>query len=291
MGVVDLYNSPSFVLQFMVLVGYFSLGSSVAYIFTSVDTSAPSCFVDTALQGTIDNWTQIQGAGVTQTHLHFDFGSTKPYWTDKSINAVNNLKIGTNTSYVCQPTPFSGTGWANSQYWTSTGWTSSATTPLYNLYYESSSRPYDANFQPPHETDAYIPPQKMISTITFTGRSGFDDTGLLMTEDFTMCDITNVSWTTRLASTPARPYFWGLVGPQGLNVGSQFSAYHAAAELSSYSNPVTPIQVQSSPTAPLFMQYTSDGASTTSQLAQSTYLSNNSFLDFAGLAALEVPCG
>lgn len=292
MGVADQYAAPSFT-QFMVAVGYFSLGSSVAYIFTSRDTLAPACNIDTGLQGTIDNWTRIQAAGATRVHLHYDAGSAQPYWTDKSLNAVNNLVIGTNQAYVCQQTPFTGTSWANSQYWTSSGWTSRTSTPLYNLYYESSSRPYDANFQPPHETNAYIPPQKMINTITFNGRSGFDDSGLKMTEDFTMCDITNVSWTTRLASTPAKPYYWGLVGPRGLTM-TQINTYHAAAELSSYAVPTSavpvPLQVQSQPTSPLFMQYSSTG-STTSVLATASALSNCNFLEFAGLAALEVPCG
>lgn len=162
--------------------------------------------------------------------------------------------------------------------WTSGGWSDSSATPLYCLYYES------------HDG---------ASQLNFIGRQGMaaDESHSFSSSDYYLADISNVSWTTRLAnSLPSATYpvncvhWWGLVAPsesQAAILGSKYiSAHHADCSLRTSFGSSWPTQTM--PSAAKFMGST--GLPELLSSSQATNLSSCVFLDSAYVPALEVPC-
>lgn len=157
--------------------------------------------------------------------------------------------------------------------WTSTGWVDPAgdSPPLYSFVYEGCNMEFGSPSV----------------SLTFNGRQGFNESGLLMNDGFAMCDITNVTWTTKLAASIS-PYYWGLGLPSAVSLATSITGvYHAAAEL------VVSDTLQNTLPLSFFMT----GATTGTIITQSPSLTNgplgprNSFLATAPLLpALEVPC-
>ena len=135
--------------------------------------------------------------------------------------------------------------------------------PLYNLYCEN------------HSDDA-----SSINSITFSGRQGIDINGNIARSayNYVMCDITNVSWTTRLRmkpgplspllstygfhdlTLPTSTHYWGLVSVKSddaanssiLDNAKAIAGYQASSELTVPNTASTSV-IQTVPSAANFM--------------------------------------
>lgn len=194
----------------------------------------------------------------------------------------------TNYQYNSNPaTYWTGTSWAwknnsgayttsSAAGWTSTGWDADDSSPLYSLLWEASEPILFLSASPP-------------VTLDLIGRQGFTSLGL--TNSPAMCDITNVTWTTKLASTlSGAQYLWGIVSKNALS-SATFSTYQAGAELTSLttSGGLVLTVSQNAPVAADFMapNFVSAVTKTTKNPFGSGPL--NAFA-YAAAPALEVPC-
>ena len=181
-------------------------------------------------------------------------------------------------SFANSPLPCS----ANS--WTTSGWTDAQNSPIYSLYWENTSGS---------------------SEVFFSGRKGLNaDNSFAMaqhgegTDGYTLCDISNVSWTTRLAASfdsatyanTKCAHWWGFVSASpSLESISTFTAYHADSSLITF-NASTKMQTQSAVPGPALFMSSLGTAQTLSSNSTSQNLSACTFLDAAWIPAIEVPC-
>lgn len=221
--------------------------------------------------------------GPLQTWCNFGtFGSN-------NLNFVGNLydlllegeisnSISRSVTFANSPLPCS----ANS--WTTSGWTDAQNSPIYSLYWENTSGSNE---------------------IVFNGRQGLNDNNTFAMAQhgegsggYTLCDISNVSWTTRLAASldsatyanTKCAHWWGFVSAsQSLASISTFTAYHADSSLITF-NASTKMQTQSSEPGPALFMSSLGTAQPLSSNSTSQNLSACTFLDAAWIPAIEVPC-
>ncbi len=191
-------------------------------------------------------------------------------------------------------TQFNGHSKAECEGWTPSGWaaptysdvagtiaTNNESPPFYSLVYENNDSP-------------------AVAPITFNGRSGFTENQILMGPIFNMCDITNVSWTTRLSARYTvtdgtkkylAAHYWGLATKEGISLTSRISAYQASSELV---KPVGTAQVtgltQDSPTPAVFMTGSTVVPTQTNPFDVPLAGPASAYLENFAIPALEVPC-
>jgi hypothetical protein len=171
---------------------------------------------------------------------------------------------------LIRPTPTSSAGLFSSRS-DSTVWTASAsggfyaipgsTTPApHSIFYEHSSDVSGgAGSDPPEGVDYFGPINQPKTNIQFSGQ-------ILDT-----CNITNVSFTTRLSSN-AYPYYWGVASriAAGTSLPSSISFYQASSELTVSQNTDKSF-VQSVPTYQNLSPITNFSALVTSEFSSVTY--------------------
>ena len=154
--------------------------------------------------------------------------------------------------------------------------------PLYSLYYDTTSA-------------------DNITSVAFKGRMGFSETGALAQSDkLRLCDISNVSWTTRLCSriksatyNDTCKHWWGLASANArLASGTMASVYAADSVLIA---PVLTGAIVTGQAQIIDSAFTNsvktlymNGAETTSIIGNPN---GNIYVSGSASAAIEVPCG
>jgi hypothetical protein len=146
-------------------------------------------------------------------------------YTPVCVWSLSDTNPGWPTTYKNKVTATDSAGWSPS------GWIGRQDLsspifgpPIYSLYFDAPYNSYGRQG----------PPNPQI--VSFVGRQsiGLDNNlspGVTGLTTNTFCDISNVSWTTRL-SADKFPYYWGIAGNSSeLSSATGFKAYHAASEL------------------------------------------------------------
>jgi len=216
----------------------------------------------------------------------FDYKTAISNWDDSQKGWVWSQENPIREAWRTQET-----GWTD-KGWISTGrptFGKQGSPPLYSLYFEGSN------------AIDYNNASTLVTSITFSGRSGMNSsTGVIQQSNrLALCDITNVSWTTRLLSDTV-PYYYGFVQSAGfvqeytkLPLDNRFSCYQADAQLTNttYSGTQLASIYQEPPKPSYFMSGTiSQDPNNVLTTAFATNQPSSPWIDAIALPALEVPC-